>query len=71
MRINPYPIYLSQFLVHWLHYNIPLQSHNLYEKDPFTTLILRNYHASTNLPACGSILRTSSTVVQLYEPARS
>ena len=70
IKINPHPIYLSQFLLYWLLDNITPQSHNLYEKDPFTTLVLRDYHASTNLPACGPALRTSAPIVQLYELAR-
>jgi len=71
INIKPHPIYLIQFLVYWLLYNITPQSHNLYEKDPFTTLVLRDYHASTSLPARGPTLRTSPSIVQLYELAHS
>jgi len=62
---------LTKFLVHWLFYNIPPQSHNLYEKDPFTTLVFRDYHAPTNLPARGPTQPTSPPVDQLYEPVCS
>ena len=72
MRIHPPSILtqpISQFIDSCIAFHP--KSHNLYEKDPFTTLVLRDYHASTNLPARSPTLRTSLPVVQLYEPARS
>jgi len=74
INIKPHPIYLSRFLVYWLLYNITPQSHNLYEKDLFTTLVLRDlscsheptrsWSNSTDLPARSPTLQICPLVVQ-------
>jgi len=54
-------------------YLFPPQSHNLYEKDPYTTLVFRDYHAPTNLPVCNPTqeYKRYASITHLTSPLRT